>query len=211
VDADRTVAVPPASGDPRDADADADEQPASARAERAAARSARASGAEAAARRSAPPVRRTGRRRPRTLRRALLTTLAATVAPGSGHIMLNRRRTGGAILAVFLASVAALIVALLTLRRSALIATVLSGSTLLVVGIGCVATAAAWVTVIIRTWVLAQPRGLDSGGRVVGVAVVTALSLLVATPLGTPPTSPTPRARCSPTSSSPAATRARPR
>jgi LCP family protein required for cell wall assembly len=98
--------------------------------------------------------------------------------------MLNRRRTGGTILAVFLAVITALIVALLTLRRSALIATVLSGSTLLVVGIGCLAAAAAWVAVIVRTWVLAQPRGLDSGGRVAGVAVVTALSLLVAAPLG---------------------------
>ncbi len=131
-----------------------------------------------------PPVRRTGRRRPRTLGRALLATLAATVAPGAGHIMLNRRRTGGAILAVFLAAVAGLLVLLLTLRRSDLLATVLSGQTLLIAGIGCVAAAVAWVTVIVRTWVLAQPRRLDAGGRTTGVAVVTALCLVVAAPLG---------------------------
>ncbi len=154
---------------------DADEPPA---------RPAASAGRPRGHRSAPPPVRRTGRRRPRTLRRALLTTLAATVAPGAGHIMLNRRRTGGAILAVFLSVVTALIVALLTLRRGALLATVLSGSTLLVVGIACAAAALAWVAVIARTWVLAQPRGLDSGGRVAGVAVVTALSLLVAAPLG---------------------------
>ncbi|MCX6467594.1 MAG: LCP family protein, partial [Pseudonocardiales bacterium] len=131
-----------------------------------------------------PPVRRTGRRRPRTLGRALLTVGAATVAPGAGHIMLNRRRTGGTILALYLATLVVLLVTLLTLRRSDLLATVLSGRALLVAGIGCVAAAVAWVTVIVRTWVLAQPRRLDQGRRSAGLAVVTVLCLLVAAPLG---------------------------
>lgn len=131
-----------------------------------------------------PPVRRTGRRRPRTLGRALLTTLAAAVAPGAGHIMLNRRRTGGVILALFLGVIITLLVLLLSLSRSDLLATVLSGRSLLVAGIGCVAAAVAWITVIIRTWVLAEPRGLDARGRTAGIAVVAALSLLVAAPFG---------------------------
>jgi LCP family protein required for cell wall assembly len=129
-------------------------------------------------------VRRTGRRRPRTLGRALLTTLAAAVAPGAGHIMLNRRRTGGVILALFLGVIITLLVLLLSLSRSDLLATVLSGRSLLVAGIGCVAAAVAWITVIIRTWVLAEPRGLDARGRTAGIAVVAALSLLVAAPFG---------------------------
>ncbi len=133
---------------------------------------------------TAAPVRRTGRRRPRTLGRALMATAAAAVAPGSGHLMLHRGRTGGLILGTFLAGVATLLVVLLTLRRSDLLATALSSQFLAVAAAGCVLVAAAWVGVIVRTWVIAQPRGLDPGRRAAGIAAVTALSLVVAAPLG---------------------------
>ncbi|WP_300013653.1 LCP family protein [Pseudonocardia sp.] len=131
-----------------------------------------------------PPLRRTGPRRPRTLGRALLATAAATVAPGSGHLMLHRRRTGRLILGTFLAAVIALTIALLTLRRSDLLATFLSPRALVVAALLCVFTAAAWIAVIVRTWVVAEPRGLDPGRRAVGLVAVTALCLVVAVPVG---------------------------
>ncbi|MBW0118108.1 LCP family protein [Pseudonocardia abyssalis] len=131
-----------------------------------------------------PPVRRTGRRRPRTLGRALLTTAAATVAPGSGHLMLHRRRTGWLILGPFLLAIATLVALLATLRRSDLLALLLSSRGLAVAAVACVVAALAWIAVIVRTWLISQPRGLDTGHRAVGVAVVTALCLVVAAPLG---------------------------
>ena len=140
--------------------------------------------AERTARPTPPPVRRTGRRRPRTLGLALLATAAATAAPGSGHLMLHRRRTGWLILGPFLLGVVTVVGALATLRRSDLLTPLLSSGGLAVATVVLVAVAVAWIAVIVRTWVLAQPRRLDPGRRAVGVAVVTALCLLVATPLG---------------------------
>ena len=131
-----------------------------------------------------PAAARTGPRRPRTLRRALLATAAATAAPGSGHLMLHRRRTGGLILGTFVVTVVALLLLGLTLRRSDLLATLTSTRVLVLGAAGCVLGAAAWIAVVIRTWVVAQPRGLDSRRRATGIACVTALCLLVAAPLG---------------------------
>ncbi|MDN5751591.1 MAG: LCP family protein, partial [Pseudonocardia sp.] len=129
-------------------------------------------------------MRRTGRRRPRTLGRALLTTAAATAAPGTGHLMLHRRRTGGLILGAFVATVAALVLLALTLRRSDLLATLTSTRVLVLGAAACVLVGTAWIAVVIRTWVIAQPRGLDPGRRALGIACVTALCLTVAAPLG---------------------------
>jgi LCP family protein required for cell wall assembly len=127
---------------------------------------------------------RTRVRRARTLGRALLTTLAATVLPGSGHLLLRRFRTGAAIMAVFVLAVVALAVVLMRSDRSALLGTLISSRTL---GLGIVAAlvaALAWMAVIVRTWLLARPTGLRTGQRVVGVGVVAVLCLTVAAPLG---------------------------
>ncbi|MBC8091479.1 MAG: LCP family protein, partial [Pseudonocardia sp.] len=99
-------------------------------------------------------------------------------------LMLHRRRTGGLILGAYLAGIVVLVVLLLTLRRSALLATALSPQFLAVAAAALVLAACAWVGVIVRTWMIAQPRGLDSGRRSVGIAAVTVLSLVVAAPLG---------------------------
>jgi LCP family protein required for cell wall assembly len=127
---------------------------------------------------------RTRGRRSRTLGRALLTTLAATVLPGSGHLLLRRYRTGAAIVAGFACGVATLLVLALRADRSALLGTLLSARTLVVGLVGLAAVALAWMAVIVRTWVLARPSGLRTGQRVVGVGVVTVLCLSVAAPLG---------------------------
>ena len=127
---------------------------------------------------------RTRVRRCPTLGRALLTTLAATVLPGSGHLLLQRFRTGAAILAGFLCGLVTLLVLALRANRSDLLGTLLSSRTLTVGVIGLVIAALAWMAVIVRTWMVARPTGLRTGQRVLGIGVVTALCLSIAAPLG---------------------------
>ena len=111
-------------------------------------------------------------------------TLAATVVPGSGLLMISRKRAGGLVLGVFLLAVVALVIIGFTARRAALVQNLLSSRVLLVVMVGLVLAALAWMTQIVRTYALARPRVLDPGRRVVGVVLVAALCLLVAAPFG---------------------------
>jgi LCP family protein required for cell wall assembly len=123
-------------------------------------------------------------RRPRTLGRALLATAAATVAPGSGHLILRRQRTGALILGVFLLLLVALVALGLSARRAELLENLLSTRVLTIIAVGCVVAALAWIAVIVHTYLLARPRKLDVGRQMLGVVVVTALCLVVAAPLG---------------------------
>jgi len=120
----------------------------------------------------------------RTFGRAMGATIAATVVPGSGLLMINRKRAGGLVLGVFLLAVVALVIIGFTARRAALVQNLLSSRVLLVVMVGLVLAALAWITQIVRTYALARPRMLDPGRRVVGVVLVAALCLLVASPFG---------------------------
>jgi polyisoprenyl-teichoic acid--peptidoglycan teichoic acid transferase len=120
----------------------------------------------------------------RTFGRAMGAALAATVVPGSGLLMINRKRAGGLVLGVFLLAVVALVIIGFTARRAALVQNLLSSRVLLVVMVGLVLAALAWITQIVRTYALARPRMLDPGRRVVGVVLVAALCLLVASPFG---------------------------
>jgi LCP family protein required for cell wall assembly len=146
---------------------------------------ARPSAARAGAERSETGASRVRPRRPRrTLGRALLATAAATAAPGSGHLILRRTRTGALILGAFLLVLAALATLGLTSGRAELLETALSSTVLVIAAIGCVVAALAWMAVIVRTYLIARPRGLDAGRQALGVAVVAALCLVVAAPLG---------------------------
>jgi polyisoprenyl-teichoic acid--peptidoglycan teichoic acid transferase len=127
---------------------------------------------------------RTRVRRFGSLGPALLTALAATVLPGSGHLVLRRFRTGAAILATFLLSVGALLFLALRADRSALLATLLSTRILIVGAVGLLVAAIAWMAVIVRTYVLARPTRLRTGQRILGAGVVAVLCLAVASPLG---------------------------
>jgi LCP family protein required for cell wall assembly len=127
---------------------------------------------------------RTRVRRCHTLGHALLTTLAATVLPGAGHLLLQRYRTGAAIVAGFLCGVVTLVVLVVRANRSDLLGTLLSSRTLTIGVVGLLVAALAWMAVIVRTWLLARPTGLRTGQRVLGIGVVTALCLSVAAPLG---------------------------
>ncbi|HYH32624.1 MAG TPA: LCP family protein [Pseudonocardia sp.] len=120
----------------------------------------------------------------RSFGRALAATAAATVLPGSGHLLLRRTRTGAVILGTFVLVLAVLGVLVLTSDRAQLLETALSANVLVMAAVGCVAAALAWMAVIVRTYLLARPRGLGVGRKVVGVGAVTALCLVVAAPLG---------------------------
>ncbi|MCW2718058.1 MAG: hypothetical protein JWR81_1880 [Pseudonocardia sp.] len=127
---------------------------------------------------AAPPARGHG------LGRALLTTAAATVLPGSGHLLLHRRRTGSLIVAAFLLLVGAAVAVALTVGRSRLLALALSTRVLLGITIGCVAVGLLWIAVIVRTYLIARPRPVGTGRRVLGAVSVAMLCVIVAAPLG---------------------------
>jgi LCP family protein required for cell wall assembly len=120
----------------------------------------------------------------RSFGRALAATAAATVAPGTGHLLLRRTRTGAVILGTFVLFIAALAILVLTSDRAQLLETALSSNVLVMATIGCILAALGWTAVIVRTYLLARPRKLDVARQVLGVGVVTALCLVVAAPLG---------------------------
>jgi LCP family protein required for cell wall assembly len=126
---------------------------------------------------------RTRVRRFTSLGWALLTTLAATVLPGTGHLILRRFRTGAVILAVFLLGVGTLLVLGLRADRSTLLGTLLSSRVLVGGAIGLLVVALAWMAVIVRTYVLARPTRLRTGKRLLGAGAVMVLCLAVAAPL----------------------------
>ena len=83
--------------------------------------------------------------------------------------MIHRKRAGGLVLGVFLLAVVALVIIALT-ARGPRGENLLSSRVLLVVTVGLVLAALAWMTQIVRTYALARPRGLDPARRIVGVA-----------------------------------------
>lgn len=121
---------------------------------------------------------------PRTLGRALLITAVATVAPGSGHLLIHRRRTGTLILGAFLLGVVAIVALATTLSRREFLENLLSTRVLIVTILVCLMAALTWIAVIIRTYVLAKPPHLGGGYRVIGAVTVATLCMAVAAPLG---------------------------
>ena len=86
------------------------------------------------------------RHAPRTFGRAMGATVAAAVVPGSGLLMINRKRAGGLVLGVFLLAIAALAIIGFTARRAALVQNLLSSRVLHVLMVGLVLAALAWIT-----------------------------------------------------------------
>ncbi|MEK6438475.1 hypothetical protein [Pseudonocardia sp. T1-2H] len=120
----------------------------------------------------------------RTLRAALGVTAASTVVPGSGHLILRRRRTGGLILAVFLIGVAALLLFGLTARRTTLLETALSTTMLTAAAVVALLAALGWIATIARTYALARPRSMPTAQKVVGTFCAALLCMAVAVPFG---------------------------
>ncbi|WP_316688999.1 LCP family protein [Pseudonocardia sp. H11422] len=159
------------------ADAPADPETAQSSERRPASRTPPAAG------RRRPPVKGGASRR-RRLGQALGITAAATALPGLGHLILRRRRTGAAILGLFGLGIVALVVAGLTTDRNELLETVLSTRFLGAAAVVSLLAAVGWIAVIVRTYVLARPKRLSTGRRVLGAGVVTALCLTIAIPFG---------------------------
>jgi polyisoprenyl-teichoic acid--peptidoglycan teichoic acid transferase len=120
----------------------------------------------------------------RSFGKALAAAAASTVAPGTGHLMLHRTRTGAVILGTFLLVIAVLVLLVLTSDTAELLKTALSSNVLVMATVGCLVAALAWVAVIVRTYLLARPPGLGVARQAIGVATVVALCLVVAAPLG---------------------------
>jgi polyisoprenyl-teichoic acid--peptidoglycan teichoic acid transferase len=106
------------------------------------------------------------------------------VAPGAGHLMLHRTRTGAVILGTFVLVIAVLVILVLTSDTTQLLKTALSSNVLVMATVACLVAAVAWVAVIVRTYLLARPSGLGAVRQGIGVATVVALCLVVAAPLG---------------------------
>lgn len=132
----------------------------------------------------AAPVRSSPVTRPRTFGRALLATAAATLVPGVGHLMLRRRRSGTLIVGVFVLLVLSAVLLVTTASRATLLANLLSTRVLVLLAVGALVAGAAWIAVIVRTYLLARPRPLGFGKQLVGVVVTAALCLVIAAPFG---------------------------
>ncbi|MFP5070141.1 LCP family protein [Pseudonocardia nantongensis] len=130
-----------------------------------------------------------GRKRPldtarSSLAAALGLTAASTVLPGSGHLALRRRRTGGLIIGTLLAIVVGLAVLVLLTRRSTLLQNLLSTTTLTVIAGVLVLGGIGWIAQIARTYALARPRGMPLGRRILGTGTAALMCLTVAVPFG---------------------------
>jgi LCP family protein required for cell wall assembly len=127
----------------------------------------------------------TGRGRPPAgLGRMLGSAVAATVLPGLGHLLLGRRRTGAALVTIFLLGAGASAVAAARLGRSGLLQSLVSPAALFGVTVGCVSGAVLWAGVVVWTYLLGRPRRLTTAKQLVGAAVVAILCASVAVPLG---------------------------
>lgn len=115
---------------------------------------------------------------------ALAATAAAVVLPGLGHLLLRRHRTGALILGAFLAAILLLFVGALSIRRREVLAYALSARTLGVVAVASLVVAVVWISVIIRTYLLAKPVRMGTARKILGAVVVAALCLVVAVPFG---------------------------
>jgi LCP family protein required for cell wall assembly len=104
--------------------------------------------------------------------------------PGSGHLILRRRRTGGLILAVFLIGVAALLLFGLTARRTTLLETALSTKMLTAAAVVALLAALGWIATIARTYALARPRSMPTAQKVVGTLCAALMCMVVAVPFG---------------------------
>lgn len=119
----------------------------------------------------------------RTLGKALLLTLGSAIVPGSGHLAL-RKRAGWFLLAVFLLLIGGAVYAGLTFTQDDLLKYALSPQVLLGAIIACAVLAVLWIAVVLRTFALARPRGMRTGGRIVATLTVVVLCAVIAAPFG---------------------------
>lgn len=119
----------------------------------------------------------------RSVRRALLLSLASAVLPGSGLVAAGRRRAGCCVLGVLLLLLGVGAVLVLRSSSTGLLQLAVQQSWLDAVIVGALVLAALWAAVITATWLAARPTGLRGGARVLAGALVATLCLVAVAPM----------------------------
>jgi LCP family protein required for cell wall assembly len=119
-------------------------------------------------------------RRPGIGRVLTLSVLGALI-PGLAYLFVGRRALGLATLTVFLSFVCGA-VWLIRWDQRRLLHLLVDANALAVLGVGAVILGVGWITVILTGHVLLRPRGLRTGQRTLGAAVMATLCLGIALP-----------------------------
>ncbi|MGY1770128.1 LCP family protein [Blastococcus sp. SYSU D00813] len=128
-----------------------------------------------------PPGAGPAARRPRPFGSVLAWTVANTVVPGTAFLAAGRRRSGAAVLAVFLLLVGGAAWLVTGGRRTALRAAVDTAQLRWVLA-GVVVVAVLWVLVVVLGYRALLPRPASRGRHVVGAVLVAALVAAVGYP-----------------------------
>jgi polyisoprenyl-teichoic acid--peptidoglycan teichoic acid transferase len=112
-----------------------------------------------------------------TLAQALAITAASAVLPGTAHLCAGHRRSGATLVSAYLA-----VVAFCGLVAATHWPGVVELSTRPRVPILLLIVAAAWVALLVRSYLLLRPPGLPMGSAAGGGAAVAAICLLVVAP-----------------------------
>ncbi|MFD0689257.1 LCP family protein [Actinomadura fibrosa] len=115
------------------------------------------------------------------LPRALALTLASALAWGVAHLVTGRRLTGGLLLGLYLALVAAA-VAVATVFRSDLDHLAVRPDALQRIAGGLVLLGLVWIAVVVRSYQVVRPAGLSVSGRALGAGSVAVICFAVAVP-----------------------------
>jgi LCP family protein required for cell wall assembly len=117
-----------------------------------------------------------------SLARALRLTYLSVFLPGTGHLAAGRRHAGWLMLGSFVTLLVAGAVAATAVPHSELVHVAVDPGALELVMAGCAALALIWMLVVFSSWVVNRPAHLRTSQRILGSAVVLALSLGVAAP-----------------------------
>jgi polyisoprenyl-teichoic acid--peptidoglycan teichoic acid transferase len=118
----------------------------------------------------------------RSVPRVLLLMAGSAVLPGMAHLATGRRRTGIAIGATALALLAALLVYLARTSRTEFLREVVRPGWLAWVAAAALVVAAAWIAVVVSSFLVLRPVHAGRAGRVAVSSVLAVLCVLVAIP-----------------------------
>jgi len=123
--------------------------------------------------------------RPHSPARIVLLTAVSAVLPGTAHLLAGYRRTGLAIAATAAALVGGLVGFLLTTSKTRLLGMVVQPGWLTAIGIGALALAVGWVTLVLSSYAVLRrqdPAPASRAERAAAVAILVALCGAVVTP-----------------------------
>jgi LCP family protein required for cell wall assembly len=117
------------------------------------------------------------------LGRALALTFASALVWGVAHLSAGRRLAGGALMALYAALIAGLVVAGLTVSKNRFEQIAVQHTWLDSITIGIIVLALIWATIVLRSYQVLRPDGLAVATRIVSGALVAVFMVLVCTPL----------------------------